>query len=147
MTRAAKIVYLGALIIGLLAGGIAGFSEEFSTLKNFEESTETMMPQAVTDFWYLQYKYADPVDARAALSNSASLLEDICSANPKAGPRGEVGEIYVHLAILEDAAGDSEQSHAYMLQARSWWPNPKEDAHSDEELKAAVKKMDANVPH
>jgi hypothetical protein len=147
MTRAAKIVYSGALILGLLAGAFAGFHDECPMLKHFEESTETMMPQSVTDFWYLQYKYADPADAKAALLSSAALLEEMCAANPKAEPKGEVGEIYAHLAMLADAENNPAASREYMIQARSWWANLKDRDISDDELKAAVKKMDDNIPH
>jgi hypothetical protein len=147
MTRAAKIVYLSALILGLLAGAFAEFHDDFPMLKHVEESRETMMPQSVTDFWYLQFKYANPADSKDALLSSAAILEEMYAANPKAGPKGEVGEIYAHLAILADDENNPVASRAYMIQARSWWADPKERDISDDALKAAVEKMDDRIPH
>jgi hypothetical protein len=147
MTRAAKIVYVSALIVGLLAGAFAEFHEDLRMLKDSQESRDSMIPLAVTDFWFLQYKYSDPKDAKASLLSSASLLEEMYKANPKTESMGELGDIYMHLAILADAENDPEQSHAYMIEARSWWPNPREAAISDGDLKAAVKKTDDKLPH
>jgi len=147
VTRAAKFVYLGALIVGLLAGACAEFYQDFPMFKESQESTDTMVPLAVTDYWYLQYKYSDPNDAKAALSSSAGLVEEMFKANPRTKPTGELGEIYAHLAILSDAANNPEQSSAYLIEARSWWTNPKGAAISDDDLKAAVKKIDDRVSH
>ena len=77
-------------------------------------------PGVLRDFSYMQYKNADLAHANTALLTYDNLLEGLEKTNPEKGQKYELAFAYTRLALLEDAANNSEQSQIYMLKAHFW---------------------------
>jgi hypothetical protein len=143
MTRAAKIAYFGALLIGLALGSYFSFRTATHSLEAFYDFRRLVAPQVLRDFSYLQYKYADPEHAKAALLTFAGLLEQMERTSPEKARELDLAYAYTRLALLEDAAKDQEQSRNYMTKTRAWYRSIDGRDISDHEMKVAVEKMDA----
>jgi hypothetical protein len=101
------------------------------------------IPFTLGDFSREQYERADSEHGRAALLTYANVLESIEKMKDGTGLKFELSLAYTRLAVLEDNAGNSAQSHAYMTKARYWnLANGGRD-HSDSEMKAVLPRFDA----
>jgi uncharacterized membrane-anchored protein len=67
MTKAAKITYFAALLVGFSIGTFFGFQTAAPALEAFFTGRQLTAPMVLSHFSYLQYKYADPAHAQAAL--------------------------------------------------------------------------------
>jgi hypothetical protein len=143
MTRAAKITYLGALLLGLSIGSYFSFRTATHNLEAFYDLRRLAAPQVLRDFSYLQYKYSDPEHAKAALLTFASLLEQMEKTSPEKARKLDLAYAYTRLALLEDAANNREQSRYYMTKTRLWYRSIDGRDISDYEMKVVVDKMDA----
>jgi hypothetical protein len=121
MTKAAKITYFAALLIGLSIGAFFGFQTAAPVLEAYYTARQLTAPIVLSHFSYLQYSYADPAHAQAALQTSASLLEEMEKLKPEETQERELSFTYTRLALLEDAADNSKPSHALMTKARYWY--------------------------
>lgn len=143
MTPAAKIIYLAALLIGFSLGLLLGYRNTSTSLEFYGESRLDTAPLTLGDFSREQYEQADSEHGRAALLTYASVLESIEKASYGKRLKFELSLAYTRLAVLEDNAGNSAQSHAYMTKARYWnLANGGRD-HSDSEMKAVLPRFDA----
>jgi hypothetical protein len=143
MTRAAKIMYLGALFIGLSIGVFFSFRRAALILDNLNEARRLTAPGVLRDFSYIQYKYADSEHAKVALLTYASLLEEMQNVNPENAPKYGLAVAYTRLALLEDAAHNAEQSQIYMAKSRSLYRSAGGRELSDSQMKFAVEQLDA----
>ncbi len=73
MTRAAKITYFAALLIGFSIGAFFEFQTVAPMLKAYYDARQETAPMAFSRFSYLQYSYADDAHAQAARRVSTSL--------------------------------------------------------------------------
>src|SRR5258708_31814355 len=121
MTRAAKIMYFGALFIGISIGSFFAFRTATHTLESIYDLQQMTAPMVLRDFSYTQYKNADRAHAQAALLTYANFLGELQKAYPEKGQKMELAVAYTRLALLEDAASNQEQSRTYMTKARSWY--------------------------
>jgi hypothetical protein len=144
MTRAAKILYFGALLIGLSTGSVISIRSTAFRLEALYDIPRLTAPGVLRDFSYMQYKNADHEHANAALLTYANFLEELQKTYPENPQKGELAVAYTRLALLEDAANNQEQSRTYITKARSWYsPIVGGRELSDSEMKFAVNKMDA----
>ena len=144
MTRAAKILYFAALLIGLSIGAFFSFRNTTRILDVSYVGQRLTAPWVLRDFSYMQYKNADPAHAEAALLTYCNFLEELQKMYPENAQKGELAVAYTRLALLEDAANNQEQSRTYITKARSWYsPVVGGRELSDSEMKFAVNKMDA----
>jgi hypothetical protein len=144
MTRAAKILYFTALLIGLSIGAFFSFRNTMFFLDDSHDGQRLTAPRVLRDFSYMQYKNADHEHANAALLTYANFLEELQKTYPENPQKGELAVAYTRLALLEDAANNQEQSRTYITKARSWYsPIVGGRELSDSEMKFAVNKMDA----
>jgi len=146
MTRAAKILYFGALLIGLSTGSVISFRSTAFRLESLYDIPRLTAPGVLRDFSYMQYKNADHEHANAALLTYANFLQELQKTYPENPQKGELAVVYTRLALLEDAANNQEQSRTYMTKARFWYsPIVGGRELSDSEMKFAVNKMDARM--
>jgi hypothetical protein len=145
MTKAAKITYFSAWLIGLSIGAFFGFQTAAPALKAYYSGRQLIAPMVLSHFSYLQYSYADPAHAQAALQTSARLLEEIEKLNPEETQERELSFTYTRLALLEDAADKSEQSHALMTKARYWYAVSGGRDYSESEMKTMLKTLDEQL--
>ncbi len=142
MTRAAKITYLLALLLGFSVGAYVKFHVTMTPLESYFEMIRSTAPGVLDDFSYVQYKHADTEHARAALQSYADLLEEMQKWNPDRFRPGTLSVTYVRLALIEDAADNPELSHVYMTKARYWNTANGGPDRSESEMKNAVEKAD-----
>jgi hypothetical protein len=142
MTRAAKIVYLTMLALGLGAGIVGGFWTRMSVLGSLDDSTRSTAPSALRDFCFLQYRYADPAHAKAAARMTVSFLRELEEVQRSKEQEAELAASYTRLAVLADQDGDSEQSQAQIQEARRWHAKGAGRDYSDAEMKAWLKARD-----
>lgn len=142
MTKAAKIVYLVALAIGLAAGSVAGLLTTMSRLRLSDEATRNIAPRMLYDFSLVQYQYADAAHARDAAQFAVSFLKELEDVQPAREQEIELAASYTRLAILTDQAGDSEQSHALLSDARRYFKSAGGREYSDAQMKAWLKALD-----
>lgn len=144
MTRAAKIVYGLALIIGLSVGGLFGFLGNKSTLKSIHDGVRLTAPNELDAFSFLQYRHADVNHAKAALLTDADLLQRLEAFDPNKGEKFQLTSTYTRLALLEDSLGNAQASREYMAKARNWYraAGGREQDYSDSQMKAASNAFD-----
>jgi hypothetical protein len=142
MTRAAKITYIVALLFGISIGAYFGFQRAMFRLGAYYSVMQLEAPSALDHFSYLQYRYADSEHAKAGLQMSASLLEEIEKLNPERSQERDLAVTYTRLALLEDAADHSQQSHALMTKARYWYAASGGRDYSESEMKDMLKTRD-----
>jgi hypothetical protein len=142
MTRAAKITYFAALVIGLSIGAFFGFQTTAPLLEAYYDARQLTAPMAFSRFSYLQYSYADAAHAQAALVTLARFLEELEKLRPEKTRERELVFTYTRLALLEDAAEKLDQSHALMAKARYWNSLSGGRDFSESEMKAALKTLD-----
>jgi len=145
MTRAAKITYSIAILLGLIAGATIGFERTAVSLEFYDSITTSLAPDALADYSYLQYKHADLEHARPALQNYAEFLEELEKIHSDWLERRKLSIAYARLALLEEAANDPERSSILMAKARYWYAagsGGKEP--SDSDMKKAVVILDEN---
>jgi hypothetical protein len=142
MTKAAKITYFAALLVGLSIGTSFGFQTAAPAFEAYYSGRQLAAPMVLSHYSYLQYSYADPAHAEAALRTSARLLEGMEKLNPDEAQERELSFTYTRLALLEDAAGNSEHSHALMTKARYWYASSSGRDYSESEMKTMLKILD-----
>lgn len=145
MTTAAKITYFGALLIGLTIGTALGFHNASLTIQDYLSLRQVTSPGVLRDFSCLQYTYADPQHAEAALLILVNLLEDMEKLTPSSSQGQSLATTYIRLALIADATHDPERSSAYMEKARYWYKAKGGRDYLDSEMKTAVKAADARV--
>src|SRR5438128_1833684 len=142
MTRAAKVTYLAALLIGFSIGAFFGFQTTAPMLKAYYDARQLTAPMAFSRFSCLQYSYADAAHAQAALQTFARFLEELEKLNPKKTQERELAFTYARLALLEDETVNSPQSHALMTKARYWYVASGAWDYSESEMKTKSKSLD-----
>jgi hypothetical protein len=66
-------------------------------------------------------------------------------SNPEKTQERELSLTYTRLALLEDAADNSEQSHALMTKARYWYTASGGRDYSESEMKTMLKSLDQQL--
>ena len=146
MTRAIKITFLTAAILGLVCGVYLGYSEA-NQVSDSLKSIQYMAPTKITsDFARTQFLHADNDHARQAVMLQIHLLEQLESAD-KAFHANELGPAYIRLAMIEEAAGrpDAEQRALAQARARYQGAHPRSEELTDEELKDGIRRLDRAV--
>jgi hypothetical protein len=142
MTRAAKITYAMAALIGLASGFVLGFHMEALASKSFYEVQRMAAAFEITNFSYVQYRRADAQHAKEALLTCARFLEEMERLKPDRTQEADLAIAYTRLALLEDAAQNASQSQSYMNQAMSWRKTNGALNASDAEIKAGQRRID-----
>jgi hypothetical protein len=145
MTRAAKITYLTALLIGLSVGTSLGFLTSTENLASYYNVRRMAAPEVLRDFSYIQYRRADLGHARTALLTFANFLEEMETLHREKRQELDLAATYTRLALLADAAHNQEESHTYMAKTRYWYAKGGRAEVSDSEMKAAVQRMDTRM--
>jgi hypothetical protein len=145
MTPAAKAVYLGALLIGLSLGAFAGFGVEGSFLGFYYEGSHFLAPAALVDFSNMQYRHADFEHAESALQMTAAFLENMEKLKPEKAQKLVLAMAYTRLALLQDAVSNPQQSHAYMVKARSLYKASGARDYSESEMKERLRAFDQSA--
>jgi hypothetical protein len=138
VTPAAKITYSLTLIIGLCIGVSCGFWNTAQNFKAYYEVTRSTAPLALDHFAVMQYRHADADHAKAALVSSAGLLETLETVSPDRGEQLRLANTYIRLALLADAANNSQASSGYMEKAHYWYKANGGHNYSDAEMKSAL---------
>jgi hypothetical protein len=142
MTRAAKITYFTALIIGLAISGFFGFRNTMKALKDEYSTRQMLAPDVLRGFSYMQYRHADPEHAKAALLTYARFLEQMDERIPQKSNKRELVTTYARLSLVGEAENNTEQSRVYMTRARYWNAASGGRDFSDSEMKAVLKTFD-----
>jgi hypothetical protein len=146
MTRAAKITYLVALLLGLSIGGYVGFQKTAFALDSYYSARDEVAPMVLDHFSYLQYSHADSEHARSSLQMAANVLEEIERLYPNDIRERDLAITYTRLALLEDAEDNSERSHALMTKARYWFAASYGRDYSESQIKDLLKARDNSIP-
>jgi len=141
MTRAAKITYSLALLIGLASGSVTGFWFSSSTLRLFDLVGPIFAPAELGKYSYVQYTHADAEHARAALQSYADFLDGMEKIKPDRAQRADLSFTYARLALLEESQNNLDQSRILMTKARSYMSNSGREI-SEADLRKALKIMD-----
>ena len=144
MTRAAKITYSLALLVGLLSGAAMGYSFSSNTLRLFDVVGPMFAPAAPSHYSYLQYKYADAQHARAALQSYADFLDEMEGIKSERAQRVDLSFTYGRLALLAEKENNLAQSRILMTKARSYMSYPGREL-SEADLRKALQKIDGSV--
>ena len=142
MTRAAKITYIAALLLGVSMGGYFGFHNAMLVLGTYCSGMQIEAPITLDHFSYLQSRYADTEHAKAGLQTAANLLEEIEKLNPQKIQEQDLAFTYTRLALLEDAADNPQESHDLMTKARHWYRAGGGRDYSESEMKEMLKIRD-----
>lgn len=147
MTKAAQLTYTIALLCGLALGSVFGFKQRFDVLTLLSKTNRMFPPDALDEFAYLQYKNANPPDAKKALLTQASLYERLERLHPERMQKFTLRMTYTRLAALEEKNGNPEEYRTYMDKAKHWAGMYHYSPLTDAELKTASENMDKLVHH
>jgi hypothetical protein len=145
MTRAARIVYLLAALIGLSGGALLGFWNTRAVLRIQYDVSRSTATTLLSEFSFIQYRHADIKHAESALLSVAGLLERLEKLGPTKIQKLVLANTYTRLALLEDSTHDTQGSKEYMAKARYWYTASGGAGHSDSEMKAALKLTDEHL--
>jgi hypothetical protein len=145
MTRAAKILYLLAALIGLFSGALVGFWNTRAILKIQYDVSRSTVPTLLNDFSFMQYRHADIEHAESALLSVAGLLERLEKLGPAKIQKLVLANTFTRLALLEESTNDAQRSKEFMARARYWYTASGDADHSDSEMKAALKLLDEHL--
>jgi hypothetical protein len=145
MTPAAKVTYLATLFIGLSVGIFFGYKTAMDRLKISGDARSSMASLVLSDFSKMQYKHADLEHASAALLSYASLLEEMENLKTEKGRKDDLATTYTRLALLQDAAGNEQQSHAFMVKAETWYKASGGQPLPESEMKARLQAFDRRM--
>jgi hypothetical protein len=95
MTRAAKVVYLIALVLGTSGGVVAGYRTTLPLLESLGEAKHTVAPGELYEFALMQYTNADTEHARASLLSLANFLEEMEKEKSEGSVRRDLSLTYV----------------------------------------------------
>lgn len=143
MTRAIKITFLTAAILGLVFGAYLGYSEA-NHMSDSLISIQYMAPTKVaSDFARTQFMHADTDHARQAVMLQIQLLEQLELAD-KSFHANELAFAYARLAMVEKVAGQAEAEQHALAQARARdkRDHPRSAELTDDELESFVKRLD-----
>ena len=145
MMPAAKVTYLAALLIGLLLGVFNGYKNVMDLLRGYNDARNDTAPRGLSEFSQMQYKHADLEHASAALLSYASLLEEMEKLKPERRRKVDLAMTYTRLALLQDAAGNDQRSHAYMVKASTWYNASGGQDYPVSEMKARQQAVDRRL--
>ena len=143
MTRAMKITFTVAAVIGFVSGNAYGWynAEQAS---GFMQSAEVLSASSVTsEFALQQFEHADTAHARQAVLLQIRTVEQLEQVARDPGSDGQLGLAYIRLAMIEEASGQTEAERSALDQARRWFKgvHPRDEL-TDEQLKNALKQWD-----
>jgi hypothetical protein len=144
MTRAIKITFLTAAILGLGFGVYLGYSEA-NVVSDSLESIQYIAPTEIpSDFARIQFMCADSDHARQAVLLQIHLLEELEQEDKTFHEDGAVEFAYVRLAMIEEVAGRPEAEQSALAQARTRYRrvHSSSEEMTDDELKKVVKRLD-----
>ena len=145
MTLWAKVTYLVAILIGLSVGVFIGYKTAMDRLGLYGEVRSFTAPLALSYFSQMQYRHADLEHASAALLSYASLLEGMDKMKPEKARKGDLAMTYTRLALLQDTAGNVQQSHSYMVKAGTWYKASGGKDYPESEMKARQQVIDQRM--
>jgi hypothetical protein len=143
MTRAIKITFLVAAILGLGCGGYFGHRSAVETGDSLTSIQYLAPTEVASNFARTQFMRADSDHARQAVMLQIQLLEQLELADKSFHADG-LALAYTRLAMVEEAAGQTEAEHRALAYARA---RDKRDHFrsqelTDDELRNVVKRMD-----
>lgn len=146
MTRAMRITFLAAAVLGLLSGTIFGYYEAKEVSGFMQEAEVMAIASADSDFSREQFDHADNTRAREAVMLEIGNLEQLERIGHDSYAEGKLGYAYTRLAMIEAAAGDAAAEHRALDRARSWFQrvHPRSEL-TDEQMKDALKRIDSVI--
>ena len=147
MTRAIKITFVVAAVLGLGVGAYLGYRDADQT-SNLLESTQYLLPTGVvSDFARLQFKCAEAEHARQAVMLQIHLLEQMKQmglADEVFQPDVELGKAYTRLAMIEEGAGQMDAGQSALARARAYYKRVHSGSKelNDDEMKKVITLMD-----
>ena len=76
---------------------------------------------------------------------TTSFLENMEELKPEKTQKLALAMAYTRLALLHDAANNPQESHAYMLKARSWYKASGGQDYPESQMKAREKAFDQSA--
>jgi hypothetical protein len=144
MTRAMKITFAAAAILGLGIGIYLGHSEALQVSNLLKSDQYLAATRTASEFARLQFMHADTDHARQAVMLQIHLLEQLELADKTFHEDSELGLAYIRLAMIEEASGHPENERPALVRARACYEKsfPGRQHGTDAELKDIVKKLD-----
>jgi hypothetical protein len=143
MTRAIKITFTTAAILGLGCGGYLGYRSAVEIGDSLESIQYIGPAKVASDFARTQFLRADSDHVRQAVMLQIQLLERLELADNSFHAQ-DLTFAYVRLAMIEKAAGRPEAAQRALAQAKA---RDKRDHFrnvelTDDELKSVVERLD-----
>jgi hypothetical protein len=142
MTRAARLVYGAAALMGLGFGFVCGWRAANWTYSATNEVVYVAAVPELEEFSYRQYRYADIEHARQALLMFTNFGEQLDAVHQDNVLRRDLGFAYTRLSILADSVDDMQQSRQYLEKANYWY---KAGGGHIRDLKLTVMHLDARL--
>jgi hypothetical protein len=139
-----KRFYLLSLALGLAAGCAFGVWYAGVFLNASSTFNGMFARSSVAEYAFLQYKHSDLQHSRGALLYSAQFLDDLDAIDPSRLHMFSAALSYGRLALLEEEAGNREQSRAYFEEARQRFKAFSKDrrAYDEVQIRELVQKFD-----
>jgi len=145
MTRATKIIFIMASVIGLALGIVCGCYEGDKLSEAMQSAAVISIPSVISDFALQQFEHADSAHARQAVLLEIKILEQLERvAAPDSSSEGLLGFAYTRLAMIEETAGQTEAERRALDEAKVRFNrNRPQEKLTDEQMKSALKRWDA----
>jgi hypothetical protein len=148
MTRAIKITFIVAAVIGFGGGIVCGCYRAAEASSYMQSAEVVSIPSVASDFASQQFQHADSAHARQAVLLELKLLDQLHRAAHDSSSESQLGLAYtfayIRLAMIEEAAGQTEAERRAMDEAKVRFnrKRPNEEV-TDEQMKNALKRFDA----
>jgi hypothetical protein len=143
MTRAIKITFVAAAVLGLGFGGYLGHRSAIQVGDSLESIQYIAPAKIASDFARTQFMRADTDHARQAVMLQIQLLEQL-ERLERSFHGDQLVFAYTRLAMVEEAAGRPDSGQRALAQARACYRqmHARSKDLTDDELKNAVKRSD-----
>ena len=144
MTRAMKITFTVAAIVGFVLGTVCGCYKGAEASGFMQSAAVISIPSVFSDFALQQFEHADSAHARQAVLLEIKILEQLERAAPDSSSEGLLGFAYTRLAMIEETAGQKEAERRALDEAKVRFNrNRPQEKLTDEQMKSALKRWDA----
>jgi hypothetical protein len=143
MTQAHKITFLAAAILGLSCGGYLARRRAVQNSDSLESMQYIAPTKVASDFARKQFMHADTDHARHAVMLQIRLLEQLELAD-KSFHANDLVFAYIRLAMVEEAAGQTEAEQRALAQARARIKQThfRNTVPTDDELENGLRQLD-----
>jgi hypothetical protein len=142
MTRAIKITFGVAAVLGFAVGIVWGYFRAQEASKSMESAVVWSAGLVTSNFAWQQFEQADSASARQAVMLEIKILDRLERTAPDPAVETHLGLSYTRLGMIEEASGETEAERHDLDRAKGWFKQSHPRELTDEDLKKMLTASD-----